>query len=161
MPIISIFVKICPNVPSLTRPLWLVQVRAELPDGSPAGGVPVEVCAAGACKNITTKDDGRLTALVNTQDTNRIFVRTQSFENASRQIGNIKLEKNIQCRTNDGFELTYLLPSPPDVYAELPRRAAVVLLRRDAEPLLLALQLIRPGEWRGLVWEMRSLDTSH
>ena len=38
----------------------MLQIRAELPDGTPAPGVPVEVCAAGTCTNDTTTTTGIL-----------------------------------------------------------------------------------------------------
>lgn len=50
------------------------QVRATLPDESPAAGVPVEVCAAGKCANLTTAEDGLITAVVMSDKANRIFV---------------------------------------------------------------------------------------
>lgn len=43
-----------PNLP------YSVKLRAELPDGTPAAGVPVEVCAAGCCTNDTTAPNGIL-----------------------------------------------------------------------------------------------------
>ncbi|XP_047480379.1 alpha-1-inhibitor 3-like [Penaeus chinensis] len=59
-----------PNLP------YTVKVRAVLPDKSPAAGVPVEVCAAGRCKNMTTAADGLFTAVVSSDNTNRIFMST-------------------------------------------------------------------------------------
>nr|AYV97196.1 alpha-2 macroglobulin [Portunus trituberculatus] len=43
-----------PNLP------YSVKLRAELPDGTPAADVPVEVCAAGCCTNDTTAPNGIL-----------------------------------------------------------------------------------------------------
>lgn len=54
--------------------LFSFKVKAVLPDKSPAAGVPVEVCAAGKCKNMTTADDGLFTAVVSSENTNRVFV---------------------------------------------------------------------------------------
>lgn len=55
------------------------QVRATLPDESPAAGVPVEVCAAGKCANLTTAEDGLITAVVMSDKANRIFVSCLLF----------------------------------------------------------------------------------
>lgn len=59
-----------PNLP------YTLKVKAVWPDKSPAAGVPVEVCAAGKCKNMTTAADGLFTALVSSDNTNRIFMST-------------------------------------------------------------------------------------
>ncbi|XP_063596598.1 alpha-1-inhibitor 3-like [Penaeus indicus] len=59
-----------PNLP------FTLKVKATLPDDSPAAGVPVEVCAAGVCANKTTAQDGVFTAVVASDDTNRIFMST-------------------------------------------------------------------------------------
>ncbi|XP_047480269.1 alpha-1-macroglobulin-like [Penaeus chinensis] len=58
-----------PNLP------FIVKVRASLPDMSPAPGVPIEVCGGGRCTNMTTADDGILTAVVS-GSANRIFMST-------------------------------------------------------------------------------------
>lgn len=55
-------------------PFPFLQIKANLPDNTPAAGVPVEVCAAGKCNNMTTADDGLFTAVVSSDNTNRIFV---------------------------------------------------------------------------------------
>ncbi|ROT60844.1 alpha-2-macroglobulin [Penaeus vannamei] len=59
-----------PNLP------YKIKVRATLPDESPAAGVPVEVCAAGKCANLTTAEDGLITAVVMSDKANRIFMST-------------------------------------------------------------------------------------
>ncbi|XP_064093307.1 alpha-1-inhibitor 3-like isoform X2 [Macrobrachium nipponense] len=59
-----------PNLP------FTVKVRAEQPDGAPASGVQLEVCAAGKCKNMTTPDDGVITAVLPNYKSNRIFMKT-------------------------------------------------------------------------------------
>ncbi|XP_042880594.1 alpha-1-inhibitor 3-like [Penaeus japonicus] len=59
-----------PNLP------YTLKVRATLPDKSPAVGVPVEVCAAGKCTNMTTAEDGLFTAVVMSNEANRIFMAT-------------------------------------------------------------------------------------
>nr|XP_053631516.1 A.superbus venom factor 1-like [Cherax quadricarinatus] len=57
-----------PNLP------YTLKVRAELPDGSVAAGVPVEVCAAGRCTNMTTAPDGLFTVVLPNYDTNRVMI---------------------------------------------------------------------------------------
>ncbi|KAK4303730.1 hypothetical protein Pmani_024278 [Petrolisthes manimaculis] len=47
-----------PNLP------FTIKVRAERPDKSVGVGVPVEVCAAGKCTNLTTGADGLVTAVL-------------------------------------------------------------------------------------------------
>ncbi|KAK3848744.1 hypothetical protein Pcinc_044478, partial [Petrolisthes cinctipes] len=47
-----------PNLP------FTIKVRAEHPDNSVGVGVPVEVCAAGKCTNLTTGADGLITAVL-------------------------------------------------------------------------------------------------
>nr|XP_045622212.1 murinoglobulin-1-like [Procambarus clarkii] len=59
-----------PNLP------YILKLRAELPDGSPAGGVPVEVCASGRCNNMTTAPDGLFTTILPSYNTNRVFMKT-------------------------------------------------------------------------------------
>ncbi|XP_042884512.1 alpha-1-inhibitor 3-like isoform X2 [Penaeus japonicus] len=59
-----------PNLP------YTLKIKANLPDNTPAAGVPVEVCAAGKCNNMTTADDGLFTAVVSSDNTNRIFMST-------------------------------------------------------------------------------------
>ncbi|XP_042884509.1 alpha-1-inhibitor 3-like [Penaeus japonicus] len=58
-----------PNLP------FTLKLRALLPDKSPAAGVPVEVCAASRCTNMTTADDGLLTIAVS-GNANRVFMST-------------------------------------------------------------------------------------
>nr|AEC50080.1 alpha-2-macroglobulin [Pacifastacus leniusculus] len=58
-----------PNLP------YSLKVRAEKPDGSPAAGVPVEVCAAGRCTNMTTAPDGLFTTVLPSYNTNRVFMK--------------------------------------------------------------------------------------
>ncbi|KAK8754666.1 hypothetical protein OTU49_017522, partial [Cherax quadricarinatus] len=57
-----------PNLP------YTLKVRAELPDGSAAAGVPVDVCAAGRCTNMTTAPDGLFTVVLPNYDTNRVMM---------------------------------------------------------------------------------------
>ncbi|XP_050717838.1 alpha-2-macroglobulin-like isoform X1 [Eriocheir sinensis] len=59
-----------PNLP------FTVKLRAELPDGTPASGVPVEVCAAGRCNNDTTALDGILNMVLPNYDANSVRVKT-------------------------------------------------------------------------------------
>ncbi|XP_069170713.1 C3 and PZP-like alpha-2-macroglobulin domain-containing protein 8 [Procambarus clarkii] len=50
-------------------------VRAEKPDGTPAGGVPMEVCAAGRCTNMTTAPDGLFTTVLPVYNTKRVYIK--------------------------------------------------------------------------------------
>ncbi|XP_071524396.1 alpha-1-inhibitor 3-like [Panulirus ornatus] len=59
-----------PNLP------FSLKLRAQLPDGSPAANVPMEVCAAGRCNNMTTPPDGIFTAVLPSYKTNRVFMKT-------------------------------------------------------------------------------------
>ncbi|XP_069170675.1 alpha-1-inhibitor 3 isoform X3 [Procambarus clarkii] len=58
-----------PNLP------YSLKVRAEKPDGTPAGGVPMEVCAAGRCTNMTTAPDGLFTTVLPVYNTNRVYIK--------------------------------------------------------------------------------------
>nr|XP_053627786.1 murinoglobulin-2-like [Cherax quadricarinatus] len=57
-----------PNLP------YTLKVRAELPDGSVAAGVPVEVCAAGRCNNMTTAPDGLFTIVLPDYTASRVII---------------------------------------------------------------------------------------
>ncbi|KAG7168999.1 Alpha-2-macroglobulin-like 9, partial [Homarus americanus] len=59
-----------PNLP------FTIKVRGELPDGTPAPGVALEMCAAGVCTNTTTSQDGSVTAVLPSYTTNRFFLKT-------------------------------------------------------------------------------------
>lgn len=52
----------------------IFQVRAELPDKSPAAGVLVELCAADLCYNLTTAEDGVITTLLSSPGNKRVMV---------------------------------------------------------------------------------------
>ncbi|XP_069170706.1 murinoglobulin-1-like [Procambarus clarkii] len=58
-----------PNLP------YSLKVRAEMPDGTPAGGVPMEVCAAGRCTNMTTAPDGLFTTVLPVYNTKRVYIK--------------------------------------------------------------------------------------
>ncbi|XP_069174260.1 alpha-1-inhibitor 3-like [Procambarus clarkii] len=55
---------------------FTLQVRAELPDKSPASGVAVEACAAGKCTVMVTPPDGLLTVVLPSYATKRLFMKT-------------------------------------------------------------------------------------
>ncbi|XP_063849335.1 alpha-2-macroglobulin-like [Scylla paramamosain] len=58
-----------PNLP------YSVKLRAELPDGTPAPGVPVEVCAAGCCTNDTTAANGILNIVLPNYNSYSVLVK--------------------------------------------------------------------------------------
>ncbi|XP_068236210.1 alpha-1-inhibitor 3-like [Palaemon carinicauda] len=62
-----------PNLP------FTAKVRAEYPDGAPASGLQLEVCAAGKCNNMTTAADGIVTAVLPNYKSNRIFMKTINY----------------------------------------------------------------------------------
>ncbi|XP_042229017.1 alpha-2-macroglobulin-P-like isoform X2 [Homarus americanus] len=59
-----------PNLP------FTLQVRAELPDKSPASGEAVEVCAAGKCTVMMTPEDGILTVVLPSYNSKKLFMKT-------------------------------------------------------------------------------------
>nr|XP_045625235.1 murinoglobulin-2-like isoform X1 [Procambarus clarkii] len=58
-----------PNLP------YTLKVRADNPDGSPAAGIPVEVCAAGRCNIMTTAPDGVFTTVLPSYNTNKVLMQ--------------------------------------------------------------------------------------
>ncbi|XP_069182538.1 alpha-2-macroglobulin [Procambarus clarkii] len=62
-----------PNLP------YTIQVKAELPDKSPAVDVPVEMCAGEVCTNATSPDDGIITALVYSPTANQFTITAPSI----------------------------------------------------------------------------------
>ncbi|XP_071524049.1 alpha-1-inhibitor 3-like [Panulirus ornatus] len=59
-----------PNLP------FTMRLRAQLPDTSPAAGVPVEVCAVGRCNSMTTAPDGIFTVVLPSPKTKKVLIKS-------------------------------------------------------------------------------------
>ncbi|XP_069952469.1 alpha-2-macroglobulin-like [Cherax quadricarinatus] len=71
-----------PNLP------FTGQVRVTFPDGSPAGGKLMEVCAEGKCKNITTSSNGVLDFIVPLSISKHIQIKAVDYPSVKNPVSN-------------------------------------------------------------------------